>query len=87
MVQVTFTLSDDTVLALHGSPEQAGQEVRLAAAVKLYELGRLTSGAAAELAGIPRTLFLTKLADFGVPTFRQSADELAEEMDVVTRRR
>jgi hypothetical protein len=38
--------------------------------VKLYELGRLSSGAAGTLAGIPRVVFLSKLADYGVPTFR-----------------
>ncbi|MFQ4138968.1 UPF0175 family protein [Nodosilinea sp. PGN35] len=45
-----------------------GAEVRLAAAVKLFELGRLSSGAAAGLAGIPRTLFLAKLSGYGVNT-------------------
>jgi predicted HTH domain antitoxin len=47
--------------------------------VKLYELGRLSSGAAARLAGIPRTLFLSKLADYGVDTFRLTEDELERQ--------
>jgi predicted HTH domain antitoxin len=34
------------------------------AAVKLYELGRLSSGRAAELAGIPRVEFLLTLEDY-----------------------
>lgn len=87
MVEVKLVLSDATVLALHRSPEQVGDEVRLAAAVKLYELGRLTSGAAADLAGMPRALFLTKLADYGVATFRLSTDELREELNVADRHR
>ena len=57
----------------------AAVEIRLVAAVKLYELGRLSSGAAARLAGIPRVLFLSKLADYGVDTFRLSVDELQRE--------
>ncbi|HEX4955233.1 MAG TPA: UPF0175 family protein [Thermoanaerobaculia bacterium] len=52
----------------------------LAAAMKLYELGRLSSGAAAALAGIPKPLFLARLADFGIPTFRLSRDELEREL-------
>jgi predicted HTH domain antitoxin len=56
-----------------------GAEIRLAAAVKLYELGRISSGAAAKLAGIPRTGFLTKLADYGVDTFTLSQEELQQE--------
>ena len=49
-------------------------------AVKLYELGRLSSGAAARLAGIPRVLFLSRLADYGVDTFRLSEDDLRREV-------
>jgi predicted HTH domain antitoxin len=41
-------------MVLEVTPERYGLELRLAAAVKLYELGRLSSGAAAKLAGIPR---------------------------------
>jgi len=38
-----------------------GRKMRILAAVKLYELGRLTSGRAAELAGMPRVEFLLAL--------------------------
>ena len=50
------------------------------AAVKLFELGRLSSGAAAEFAGIPKPIFLKRLGAYGVATFRQTEDELEEEM-------
>ena len=49
------------------------------AAVKLYELGKLSSGAASELAGIPRVVFLSKLADYGVNTFRLTEEQLNQE--------
>ncbi len=49
------------------------------AAVKLFELERLSSGAAAVLAGVPRVVFLSKLADFGVDTFRLTEEELQRE--------
>lgn len=58
-----------------------GSKARLAAAVKLYALGRLSSGAAAALGGIPRTVFLSKLADFEVDTFRLSREELERDLE------
>jgi predicted HTH domain antitoxin len=79
MSQITLTIPDETLVALKVNPEQLGAEVRLAAAVKLYELGRLSSGAAALLAGVPRALFLSKLAEYGVDTFRLTEDELKRE--------
>ncbi len=46
------------LMALKLSRDTAGPELQMAAAVKLYELGRLSSDAAANLAGVPRTVFL-----------------------------
>ena len=76
MSQLILDVPDDSLLSLKLSDEAAAAEIRLAASVKLYELGRLSSGAAARLAGIPRTLFLSKLADYGVDTFRLTEDDL-----------
>ena len=75
----TISVPDDLPLALELTPEQMAEELRLAAAMKLFELGRLSSGAAAELAGIPRCVFLSKLVDYDVDTFARSAHELVEE--------
>jgi predicted HTH domain antitoxin len=79
MSEITLSIPDEALVALKVKPEQLAAELRLAAAVKLYELGRISSGAAAKLAGIPRTMFLTKLADYGVDTFRLTEEELGQE--------
>ena len=79
MSQITLDIPEESLLSLKLSERAAAVEIRLVAAVKLYELGRLSSGAAARLAGIPRVLFLSKLADYGVDTFRLGLDELQRE--------
>jgi predicted HTH domain antitoxin len=79
MSEVRMHIPDETLIALKLSEEAAEREVRLAAAVKLYELGRLSSGAAAQLAGIPKPVFMTKLADYGVAAFRLSDKEIAQD--------
>ena len=72
-------IPNETVLALKVPVGEVANAVRMAAAVKLYELGNLSSGAAAALAGIPRVVFLSKLADYGVDTFDLDDDQLAKE--------
>ena len=80
MHQITIQISEGTALALKIPPEKLGEEVRLAAAIKLYELGKLSSGAAATLAGIPKVIFLSKLAEYGVNTFELTEEELKEAL-------
>jgi predicted HTH domain antitoxin len=80
MCDLTVSVPEGQLSALNVPREQAAEEVRMLAAVKLYEMGRLSSGAAAEFAGIPKPLFLERLAQYGVPTFRQSEQEIKEEL-------
>jgi predicted HTH domain antitoxin len=77
--RITIEIPDESLLALNLSEEQAEEMLRMAAAVKLFELGRLSSGAAAHLAGIPRVVFLSRLADYGVDTFRLTSEDFQRE--------
>ena len=77
---LTIDYGAEILLALGLSPDQFREEAKILIAVKLHEMGRLSTGAAAKLAGIPKPLFLTKLADYGVATFDLSDEELRRDM-------
>lgn len=79
MSQIVLELPNESLLALKMSPNELADELRLVAAIKMYELGRLSSGAAARLAGVPRVVFLMKLADYDVDTFDLTEEELQRE--------
>ncbi|MBI2393747.1 MAG: UPF0175 family protein [Deltaproteobacteria bacterium] len=79
MSSVSFEVPEETLVALKLDATSAANELRLAAAVKLFELGRLSSGAAAALAGIPRVAFLAKLGELGASALRQSEADLIED--------
>ncbi|MBU0703025.1 MAG: UPF0175 family protein [Chloroflexi bacterium] len=55
-------------------------ELRFMAAAKLYELGRLSSGKAARLAGLERVEFLYRLAQIGVPAINLRDEEVEAEI-------
>ncbi len=80
MFDIKLSLPDEALVALKRTPSEMAEEIRLAAAMKLYELGRLSSGAAAALAGVPRVVFLAKLSDYGIATFKMSAEEISEDL-------
>ena len=78
-IQLTIDLPEDVFSLLRTSPTEFVGELRLAAAVKWYELGMISQGKAAELAGVSRQKFLMALNLFKVSPFQVTPEELARE--------
>ena len=82
-VQLSIELPRDVLSALRQNPATFVGEMRLAAAVKWYEMARLSQAKAAEVAGLSRAEFLAALHQFGVTPFQYdtAADLVAEVGD------
>lgn len=75
-IEYPSTLPD----ALQKTPAEFEREARLAMAVKLFEMKRLSSRQAALLAGIDRTTFLMQLSEQGVAMIDLPSEELADDV-------
>lgn len=64
--QLLIDVPETVLLAEKTDATSFAREIRMLAAVKLYELGRLSSGRAAELAGMSRVEFLSNLGRYKV---------------------
>jgi predicted HTH domain antitoxin len=80
MTQLTLEVPESALAALHQAPKEFAQEMRIAAAVKWYELGRFSQGRAAEIAGLTRSGFIDALSRYKVSAFQYTAEEVAEEL-------
>ena len=81
MVTVTFELPEDVLSSVRKDPERFTQELRLAAAVKWYEVGLVSQSRAAEISGLSRSEFISALGRFEVSVFQYNIDEITEEVN------
>jgi predicted HTH domain antitoxin len=67
-------------LKLPKSAEISDFEIKMIVASKLYELGKLSSGQAAEVAGLSKRAFLELLGKYNVSVFGYDERELEDDL-------
>ncbi|NBC14453.1 MAG: UPF0175 family protein [Gammaproteobacteria bacterium] len=79
-MQLTLEIPEAAFATLHQAPDELAQELRTAAAVKWYELGRASQGRGAENAGLSRAAFIDALSRYRVSPMQYTAQELLDEL-------
>jgi predicted HTH domain antitoxin len=69
-------------LYLELPPEISPEDAKVLLAIKLWEIGRLSLGQAAAVAGYSKRTFMEILGKQGVPIFDYNPEELAVEQGI-----
>ncbi len=80
MRTVPIQLPETVFSGIRRNPEEFVREMRIAAAIKWYELGEISQAKAAEIAGLTRAEFINALSRYKVDFMQYTAQELAEEL-------
>jgi predicted HTH domain antitoxin len=85
MKELILSYPDDLAEAVRLTVEEFSAQVRLMAALTMFELGKLSSGKAAELAGLSRGEFFEACGRYRVSLFKYSDEEIEAELRAVLR--
>ncbi len=80
MEKVVLDIPEEILISLKETTQEFSKDILMLAAVKLFELGKLSSGRAAQLAGMSRISFLQMLTRYKVPIFDLTEEELKQDM-------
>lgn len=81
MNHLVIEYPSELLWALQQEPDEFAADAKMLIALELYKSGKLSTGLAARMAGIPRTTFLFLLGQHGLSPFGEEADELEEDLN------
>ena len=71
----------ELILKLPQTVDASEWELKMMLASKMFEMGKLSAGQAAEIVGISKRAFIELLGKFNVSVFGYTADELKEDLN------
>lgn len=79
-MKITLEIPDTSLSITKERPEDFARSLRIAAAVKWYELGKISQSKAAELIGCSRLELFSHLREYGVPLIQVTEADLEQEL-------
>jgi len=80
-VQVIVELPEEVFAMTRSAPKEFINEMRLAAAIKWFEIGKISQSKAAEIAGISRHDFLMALKQYDISPFQVHEGDFLQEVE------
>jgi len=77
---LTVQIPGDVRKVLNRTPEELARDLRMYTALMLFKLGKLSSGMAAEMAGVSRVHFFDLCAEYSIPVSQISPEQLRQEV-------
>jgi len=77
---IPIEIPDASLSITKERPDEFVRSLRIAAAVKWYELGRISQSKAAELIGCSRAELFNHFRDYGVSFIQMSPEDLENEL-------
>ncbi len=81
MEELTIKYPTGLELAVNLTKAEMEQHLRLMAALKMYELGKISAGKASELAGLSRPQFFEACGMYRVSIFNYPPEEVESELE------
>lgn len=79
-MRLILEMPEDAFSSLRQAPDEFATELKLAACVKWYEIGRLSQAKAAEIAGLSRAAFIDSLRSYRVSAIQVEPGKLKDEL-------
>ena len=77
---LTMRFPDEIRKMLNRTSKEISRDLRIYSALMMFRLGKLSSGAAASMAGVPRIMFLDLCSDYDIHISQISPEDLRNEL-------